>query len=404
MAKVFVCLPLMDELENIGSLLACLQEQSYTDFHLIACVNQPDAWWNEPEKKPVCEANLKTLHLLEGLQSAGMTIIDRCSPGKGWKGKHFGVGWARKTAMDAAAAMASADDLMVCMDGDSLYPHDYLEIIATAFAQNPVIKGMAIPYFHPLGDDENANKAILRYEIYMRYYALNMMRTGNPYAFTAIGSAMACRVTAYRAINGITPHKSGEDFYFIQKLRKFGSILIDVDTQALPAARFSDRVFFGTGPAMIRGSSGDWTSYPIYPHSLFDEVKRSFDAFGSLYKSDLEIPMSEFLIEKFGDDLWDKLRRNAKTESSFIKACHGMVDGLRILQFLKWRHQADPGNDEENLQVFLQHFYKNETLPLDISAERFSLADADVDILGKIRSFLLEQEKQWQKKLRILNT
>ena len=394
----------MDELENIGSLLACLQKQNFTDFHLLACVNQPNAWWDEPEKKPICEANLKTLKYFEGLQLSGMTIIDRCSPGRGWKGKHFGVGWARKTTMDAAAAMATANDLMVCMDGDSSYPPDYLETIATAFAQNPEIKGMAIPYFHPLGKDENANKAILRYEIYMRYYAINMLRIGNPYAFTAIGSAMACHTDAYRAIGGITPHKSGEDFYFMQKLRKFGSILIDVDTQALPAARFSDRVFFGTGPAMIRGSSGDWTSYPIYAHSLFDEVRQSFGAFGNLYKNDLEIPMSEFLIEKFGDGLWEKLRRNAKTENSFVKACHGMVDGLRILQYLKWRHQAEPGNDDENLQAFLQQFYKNESLPFNLSNQRFSLADADVHTLEKIRSFLLEQEKLWQKKIRILNT
>jgi len=51
MAKIFVCLPLMDEPDNIGSLLACLHEQSFTDFRLIACVNQPDAWWEESEKK-----------------------------------------------------------------------------------------------------------------------------------------------------------------------------------------------------------------------------------------------------------------------------------------------------------------------------------------------------------------
>ncbi len=97
--------------------------------------------------------------------------------------------------------------------------------------------------------------------------------SGARISFTAIGSAMALPVKSYRAIGGMTPHKSGEDFYFLQKLRKFGKVLTWNKEKVYPEARYSDRVFFGTGPAMIKGRDGDWSSYPIYPFELFDEIK-----------------------------------------------------------------------------------------------------------------------------------
>lgn len=392
----------MDEAENIPALLDCLKSQTFKNFRVIACVNQPESYRDDPAKAHIYHSNQKTLEILYSDISPDLQIIDRSSSGKGWIGKHFGVGWARKVAMDEAARQASTDDIIVSMDGDTVYGPQYLDSILQLLNEHPHAKAISIPYYHKLTGNIEEDRAVLRYEIYMRYFALNMLRIKNPYAFTAIGSAMACTVDAYRGIRGITPHKSGEDFYFIQKLRKYGDVVIYMDETAFPAARFSDRVFFGTGPAMIKGNAGDWSGYPIYPHAIFDEVKISFDAFADLYQKDFEIPMSAFLIEKFDNRLWQGLRQNAKNKLNFIRACQHKVDGLRILQFMKWCYQNSTASDEQNLIVFLQQFYADEDITGKLSRGGLDLATAGVDQLDELRNFLFEKETQWRKTIMIL--
>jgi glycosyltransferase involved in cell wall biosynthesis len=400
--KVFVTIPLMDELSNLPKLLSNLAVQTYKNFKVIFCVNQPEGYWDDPAKIKICTANLLSIEMLEKVTAFEIEIINRSSKGKGWFGKHFGVGWARKLAMDLAMTQAAAEDIIVTMDGDSEYDHGYLSAIVEAFVQNQAIKAISIPYYHKLTGNSAEDKAILRYEIYMRYYAINMLRIANPYAFTAIGSAIACTAKAYAGIRGLTPHKSGEDFYFIQKLRKYGPILIHLDACAFPAARFSDRVFFGTGPAMIRGNSGDWSPYPIYPFQFFDEVKQTFDGFEKLYDGDTDLPMSDFLTEKFGEDFWETIRNNVKTKQNFIRACWHKVDGLRILQYVKWRHQNRVYHDEAQLLTFFKTFYPSEGILNKVGGERFSFAKASIAQLDILRNFLMEKESLWQQKISVL--
>ncbi|MCF8365210.1 MAG: glycosyltransferase [Bacteroidales bacterium] len=400
--KIFVTVPLMDEAKNIPAFLACLKSQTYKNFKLIACVNQPESFRSDPAKASVYYSNQKTLEILFSEKSLDLQIVDRSSQGKGWVEKKFGVGWARKVAMDAAALQANKDDIIVSMDGDTIYDPKYLESVLLTFVRHSSVKAISIPYYHKLTGNIEEDRAVLRYEIYMRYFALNLLRINNPYAFTAIGSAMACTVDAYRGIRGITPHKSGEDFYFIQKLRKYGDVVIYMDETAFPAARFSDRVFFGTGPAMIKGNAGDWTGYPIYPSSFFDEIKSSFDSFGDLFQKDFEIPMSTFLLQKFGGDIWQELRKNSKTKDKFIRACIQKVDGLRTLQYLKWRNQSTALADENNLIFFLDVFYPDELLNSKMKLKNFTFDVAGIECLNEIRNFLFEKETQWRKKIKIL--
>ena len=401
--KIYVAVPLMDELENIPQLLDCLQAQTYRNFEVVVCVNQPDDWWNRRDKMEICQRNQATLETLNHQKPDFLTVIDRSSPGKGWNEKHFGVGWARKTVMDFISQQANPADAILTMDGDTVFAENYFAAIANAFVEFPEIKAVTIPYYHPIPDgDLAAARAILRYEIYMRHFALNMLRIGNPYAFTALGSAMACTVKTYRSIGGITPHKSGEDFYFVQKLRKFGEILIWLEEKVYPSARFSDRVFFGTGPAMIRGNSGDWSGYPVYPFHYFDEIKATFDVFGQLFKNDTELPMIPFLREKFGENPWQPLRKNAKSAEQFIRSCQHKVDGLRVLQYLKWRHNQEESSNEQNLAEFLNHFFPEDQFVQQTDWKSVDFEKSPIEILDGIRNYLTEKEHLWRKTIRIL--
>lgn len=401
--KIFVALPLMDEIEYLPSVLKSISNQNFGNFEVFICVNQPDKWWEDKEKINVCLRNAETILKLEQFKDFPVHVIDKSSPGKGWDDKYYGVGWARKTVMDTINNVASKNDILLTLDGDTTFGSGYFTSIADGFISNPEVNAISVPYYHPLTGNHDADRAILRYEIYMRYYAINLLRIGNPFAFTALGSAIACKVSAYRSIGGITPHKSGEDFYFLQKLRKFGPILIDHPQAVHPASRFSDRVFFGTGPAMIKGASGDWLSYPVYEHTVFDEVKVTFESFEKLFRADIKTPMSAFLQEKFKtDSIWQPLRENFKTAKQFIRACQHKVDGLRILQFIKWRPDRLKCNDEGNLFNFLQYHYPNDPLISAIDWNNFSFEFSEIEVLETIRDSLAAKEKVWQQKIKIL--
>lgn len=350
-----IAIPLLDELENLDALFENLKQQNYKYFSVYLCVNQPDNYWDNADNIEICKRNQESIKYIikeKELQEFPIYLIDKSSKGKGWKGKKLGVGWARKVLMSEIETNAQKEDLVISLDGDTEFNSNYFDSIQKNFQENKTIDCLSIPYYHPLNNDELANRVILRYEIYMRYYLLNLMRIESPYAFSALGSAIAFRLGAMQKIGGFTPKKSGEDFYFIQKMIKYKAIGNWNTEKVYPAARFSDRVFFGTGPAMIKGKSGDWDSYPLYPMHLFDNIKEFYNLIPKLYIRDCKTPIDNFLgSEKQREILFAKLRKNNKDLAHFTKAIHDYFDGLRILQYLKQEYL--PAKEEKNLIDFL---------------------------------------------------
>ncbi len=389
---IFVCIPAINEFSFIPKTLDCLAKQDDSNFSVTVCVNQPELWWQQKEKIAICENNHNTLLFLQNTFPFPLIVIDHSSPGKGWPEGDAGVGIARRTLMDSVLSNASPNDIIVSLDADTTFESGYLKSIRSNFQHHPKAAAISVPYYHRLTEDEATDRAILRYEIYMRNYAINLHRIQCPYNFTALGSAMAVTVKAYRAVGGITPKKSGEDFYFLQKLRKYGLILNTNEEKVYPAARFSDRVFFGTGPAMIKGALGDWESYPIYHYSLFDKVQQTQFAFAELFIRDIETPMTAFLKQLFNiDDLWSPLRANFTTKDQFIRACHEKVDALRILQYLKSEQKEISGIDENHLIEFFNTFYKESApeFPVDFTFDKSS-----IQLLDNIRNTLVNIEQQ----------
>jgi len=393
---IHVALPVMAESEYFPATLACIQKQTYKNFKVYVCVNQPESFKTNSSKVHIYQDNQKVLHYIKNHKEFPIELIDRSSEGFGWETEKIGVGWARKTLMDTINEQANKNDLIISLDADTTFNENYFQSIINNFNANQDAVGMSVPYYHQLTKkDEAANRAMLRYEIYMRNYAINLLRIKSPYAFTALGSAMALPIWTYRNIRGITPKTSGEDFYFLQKLKKYGKLLITNDEKVFPGTRFSDRVFFGTGPAMIKGNAGDWTSYPIYHYSLFDIVKKTYDLFPTLFEKDIQTPMNDFLKEQLGEkNIWHPLRKNCKDIPHFVKACHDKLDGLRILQFLKSSQEKIDKTDEECLLENLKTIFPFEKLDLST----FSFRNSTIDELDQIRNFLVEKEKKLQKK------
>jgi len=400
---LYVAVPVLNETELFDRFISCISSQTYKKFKLFICVNQPDDWWDDPIKSEICRNNARTLEKIKSIREFEVVAIDKSSPGNGWKGRRHGVGWARKTAMDAINGVAKTDDIMLSLDADTTFGENYFSSIAENFRKNPEAVALAVPYFHEPVQDQEAYRAILRYEIYMRCYSINLWRIRSPYSFTALGSAMACPVSAYRVTGGMTPKLSGEDFYFLQKLRKYGRILVWNEEKVYPAARFSDRVYFGTGPAMIKGNAGDWSSYPVYSTVFFDEIEETYRLFESFYSRTQPTMVTDFLATLLNEtDPFQRLRENSRDPARFIRACHEKFDGLRILQYLKMRQNQEHDSDEVSLKKFLTQNYSTDPEMVKIDPDHLNFKEGSLDEMEKVRTFLAKKEEDYQVMSRLL--
>lgn len=386
-----VAIPLLREYENIAGLIAMLHAQTFTHFHVYFCINQPDYWWNDKDKMESCLDNRKTFEYIREKAPFAFTVIDKFSKGKGWDEKKKGVGWARKILYEKILTDANEDDIIISLDADTGFYPGYFQAVKDAFERNPGAFALAVPYYHPLTGNTAPDRAILRYEIYLRTYLIGLFSIRSPYAFTAIGSAMAFPVWAYRKIGGMKAYESGEDFYLLQKLRKSGDIIRCLEQNVYPSSRISDRVPFGTGPAMQSGIRGDWDKYPIFSLESFRKIGAFYDLLPDLFSRQTASPPDDFFVSRFGtSNIWENIRQNSTTVEQFIKKAHQKFDGLRILQFLRYDHRKTLQSDEQNLQTYLSLLPERER----DAFEQLSFQDSPVSLLDKLRNDLFEYEKK----------
>lgn len=380
----------MDELENLPTLLECIKAQSHSDFTLYCCVNQPESWWNgNEEERRICTSNQHTIKLLENERDLDVRILDMSSPGKGMTGKKHGVGWARKKLLEAILSEQSEDDVIVSLDGDTTFGPRYLESILRKLNLESQVHAISMPYYHPLTEDENQNRAILRYETYMRYYEINLLRIRSPYAFSALGSAMVFPLWAYKRVGGFSPLQGGEDFYLMQKFAKTGIISLTCEAEHVePQSRISHRVPFGTGPAVAKGLEEMNLSYPFFGIEAFEEISATCKLFPALYEQDMETPLTKFLSQQLATtNLWGPLRKNFKSQEHFVRACHERLDGLRILQFLR----SKPLGGIPDLRIIARE--AGMELP-----QNFDFATSPLSLINSLRNSLMNYEMELRRK------
>ena len=398
MPTLRIAIPAMDELDYLPVTLDALSKQdTRLPFEVYVCVNQPDEYWNHPERQTVCINNQKLLEFLHSYKSLTLHILDFASPGLGWKGKKTGVGFARKVLFERILSECDPKDIIISLDADTTFGTCYLQSVADRFERNPEMTAMSVPYYHPLnGGDEIRDKALLRYEIYMRNYAVNLLKISSPYGFTALGSAIAMRACSLKKIGNITPYQSGEDFYLVQKFCKMGGLSLFNTECVYPAGRYSDRVPFGTGPAMKLGAEGIWDSYPIYHFSFFTSIQEAYGKLRELYENKLSVKDNDFLRflqkENQKPDIWQDIRENVSDFQHFVKAFHQKADGLRILQFVRAKQQQQP-DLERNALYDNFHFWMPEKCP-DWLMPSQHWHQYTLEQLNTLRDLLFNEEAQ----------
>lgn len=203
----------------------------------------------------------------------------------------FGVGLARKIGADIALALkdkgAVSSDWICSTDADSTLPVNYFDALS-GLSNNEMA---ACFNFHHTSEDKAVNQANALYEQALRYYVAGLQYAGSKYAFFTIGSALAFHNEAYANVRGFPKKSAGEDFYLLNKIAKLGRISFIEDSVIQIVARESDRVPFGTGPAVskIMALAKEKQPYCYYHPRVFETLKDCLTAFDDLYHHRQEI-------------------------------------------------------------------------------------------------------------------
>lgn len=275
-----------------------------------------------------------------------LAFIDASSPGHELPRKG-GVGHARKIGMDRALTLLDSHrhgkKWIFCLDADTLVDSNYLSSLRNHFERfSP--PGAVVAFSHRIPEDRRLAAGICCYEIFLRYYVLGLGWAGSPYAFHTIGSTMACTAAAYTAVRGMPCRQAGEDFYFMNKLAKIGSLGYIRDTTVYPSARPSGRVPFGTGRRMLRFLEGAHDEYLIYDPRVFSVLKAWLEEFArepSSSGNDLlarAAPISpqlhSFLDRHEFATIWERIRGANCRHEYLTRQFHDWFDGFKTLKLI----------------------------------------------------------------------
>ena len=391
LSRIFVAIPLMKELDNVPILLDQLINQSMRPAFISFCINQPESWRKLPDKKEIILNNTKTLIYLNKLSASfpiPIIVLDHSSPGNGFHSNVGCVGLARKLCIDSFLSFTNNNDIIVNMDADTNYPDNYFENIFDIYSQLPLLSGVCAPYYHKI-DNLPIDKArlMLRYEIFLHYYTLQLLLIQSPYAYMPIGSAMSFRVNAYKKAGGFKVKDAGEDFYTMQQIRKIGIISSWLDNTIYPAARISDRVVFGTGPAIGMNLENQIKKYPFYPTYLFKKIESYYQILE--YSNSID-EIIKNLKDIIPEKIILKIYKNHTQRDKFVHAIHEYFDAFHILKFLNNNYSIEKNNDFE----YFKNFYKS-ILQKNIIYN--SWEEISVNELNQIRDDLYNYELYLQK-------
>ncbi len=261
--------------------------------------------------------------------------------------KHAGVGLARKIGMDEACRrfemIGNRRGVIACFDADSRCDPNYLVELEALFRRDPHCQACSVYFEHPTSGDEfspDLYKAIIRYELHLRYFVNAQRHAGFPFASQSVGSSMAVRRDAYEEQNGMNRRQAGEDFYFLHKFTPLGRVAQLNTTRVIPSPRVSDRVPFGTGKAVgdIVERGKPLTTYA--PES-FRDLTAFFDSIDGLYHSDERIPDYPESIDRFLETMphtfpekLDEIRSGVTGAEGFRNRFFRWFNAFTIMKYL----------------------------------------------------------------------
>jgi hypothetical protein len=315
---------------------------------LIVVINQPDTLltpelqnqtlWDDILKRTLktwCAENLELRSLKH--TSSAVLLVDRFhqSPIP----KKQGVGLARKIGADLALSLIShgfvSQRWIYTSDADAHLPSDYFSVlddVSTAAA--------VYPTRHICGTDK-IGQATQLYEQRLQQYVNGLSDAGSPYAYHTLGSALAINATAYAKVRGFPKRDGGEDFYLLNKAAKTGGVLSLPAPEILIEARLSDRVPFGTGPAINRLLSAEQLDQAeiFYHPDVFKLLQQWLQAMPDTWSHPLDdqdlSPLTRQALKNLGiNNAIKAAQRTSGCQTTYVKHMHTWFDGFKTLRFI----------------------------------------------------------------------
>lgn len=299
----------------------------------------------EPAAKIRNRDDLRALAQWQTGSGLRLAWVDAATPGREMPQHNSGVGLARKIGLDLALSRLdwSTEPVLVCLDADTLVETNYLAAIRAHF-QASTAGAAALAFRHQAAADPLRQAAIDCYELFVRSYVLGLSLAGSPYAFTTIGSAIACRAMTYIRAGGMNRRKAGEDFYFLQQAAKTDGVAPLHGTRVHPSARASARTPFGTGASMTQMLSEEPSVLLFYPVEAFEilaglltAVTSDPDAAATQLidrAGDIAPELADFLERAGFLSAWSGIRRNHARATQRLQAFHVWFDGLKTLRLI----------------------------------------------------------------------
>lgn len=322
------------------------QVMSWRDCLLILVINSPpnddDQWAEDWLQLITPEWQAANLQFQSLPGNTGMLLVNRLGHSE------YGVGNARKAGNDIACALYQNGALSSCWlantDADAELPDDYLDTLRQSNADDTA--ALVFPYRHITDDPTSAlYQATRLYEFSLAYYVAGLGFAGSPYAYQTLGSILAVSLQHYSRVRGFPKRLAGEDFYLLNKLAKTGRIVSLTAPTIAIQSRLSDRVPFGTGPAIERQLDTHHpkplTFYQPSSFLLLQQVLQHMSAQLSDGGTSTDIPPQlpaalEFLQ---ADKILRHCRQQGKIPAQRIQQLHQHLDAFKTLKLIHWWHQ-----------------------------------------------------------------
>lgn len=282
-----------------------------------------------------------TAALLRG--TSDVLVLDRAGAGRALAERE-GVGRARKIGCDLALALHAKGMLesawIHTSDADARIDASRFRLVRETQRNRGPLAAITLPFRHE-GQGDLAHAVVL-YEIELRFLVAGLRFARSPFAFHSIGSTLAIHAHSYAKVRGFPNRQAGEDFHLLDKLAKTGTIAQPCGEPVVLEARLSDRVPFGTGPALrrigdvlLRGESPMLDSPQCFV--AIGRWIRALDRFAehgriSMFQSEAGEPEADVALG--ASRAFAHLARRNPPGPILRRHLHTWFDGLRTIQLL----------------------------------------------------------------------
>ncbi len=267
--------------------------------------------------------------LLQFNQFNDVLLVDRNTQDKQINAD-YGVGLARKIGCDIALKYYTLglikNPWIYSTDADVLLPNNYF---TQSIKSNKGYSAIVLDFEH-VSDDAKLNELQFYYDFKLRYYQAGITYAGMAYNYIPLGSTLIVNMECYAQVRGFPKRNAGEDFYLLNKLAKIKPIKYLVEGLVVKIqSRFSDRVPFGTGPALSQISKlANVNEYKYYHPSCFIQLKYWY-----LYLNNLWLDKHLSIIPPTDNNL-QELYDYLSCEKVFKKSQSQITSANRWQQFI----------------------------------------------------------------------